>query len=182
MTMRGIQRAIAGVFFALTLLGPLAVAAQSTNKTSVTIHLSVYVPPALKLSLDFASSGVTQIAGYLGSSPGTARAGFELKPNAVYTLGMAHIISNLNSSYSIVVQSMNGGVLKHQSADSEIPYSLLVGSVPAVRYGDAFRVVSSLRTPRDGLALPVSIALGNIPPSASVGVYTDNLLFNIMAN
>lgn len=180
--MRGIRGAIAKAFFALALLAVLPVSAQSPNKTSVTIHLSVYVPPTLKLSLDFASGGVAQITGHLGTTPGTPKSGFELKPNAVFTLGTAHIVSNLSSSYSIVVQSMNGGTLKHDNSESEIAYSLLVGGVPAARYGDVFRVVSSMRTPREGLALPVSIALGNIPSSASAGVYTDNLLFNIMAN
>ncbi len=180
--MRGIRDAILKTFFVLALLAVVPVTAQRSNNTSVTIHLSVYVPPIIELSLDFASGGVTQITGHLGNNPSTAKSGFELKPNTVFTLGTANVVSNLRSSYSIVVQSMNNGTLKNQESNSEIAYSLLIGGVPAARYGDAFRVASSVRTSREGLALPVSIALGDIPSSASTGLYTDNLLFNIMAN
>ncbi len=180
--MRGIRGSIAKACLVLALFAVSSVAAQTSNRTSVAIHLSVYVPPTLQLSVDFASGGVTQITGHLGTTPGDSDSGFEIRPNAVFTLGAARIVSNLSSSYSIVIQSMNSGTLKNQDSDSEIAYSLLIGGVPAARYGDAFRVVSSVRTPREGTELPVSIALGNIPSSAAAGLYTDNLLFNIMAN
>ncbi|GAB6276063.1 MAG: hypothetical protein SAMD01599839_06030 [Rectinema sp.] len=182
--MRGILRVIAKTLLVLAFIAGAAssVFAQTSNKTSVTLHLSVYVPPVLQLSVDFASGGVTQLTGHIGNTPGTYNNGFELRPNSIFTLGAARIVSNLNSSYSIVIQSMNNGKLKNQTSGSEIAYDLLIGGIPAARYGDAFRVVSSIKTSRDGTELPVSIALGNIPSSASAGLYTDNLLFNVMAN
>ncbi len=182
--MRGILRSIAKTLLVLVLVtGALSsVFAQTSNKTSATIQLAVYVPPILTLSVNFASGGVTQITGHIGNTPGTYNNGFELRPNSIFTLGAARIVSNLTSSYSIVIQSMNSGTLKNQDSGSEIAYDLLIGGIPAARYGDAFRVVSSIKTPRDGIELPVSIALGNIPPNASSGLYADNLLFNIMAN
>ncbi len=183
--MRGMLRVIAKTLLVLAFIAgaTFSVFAQTSNNTSVTLHLSVYVPPVLQLSVDFASGGVTQITGYLGNTTSPAHTdGFELKPNTIFTLGAARIVSNLNSSYSIIVQSMNNGTLKNQASGSAIAYALLIGGEPAARYGDAFRIVSSIKTPRDGTELPVSIALGDIPSSASYGLYTDNLLFNIMAN
>lgn len=182
--MKGELRAIGKALLLLVMMTIVTLSglAQTPNTTTATIHLTVYVPPVLKLSVDFASNGVTQITGHLGNTSNAYNNGFELKSNSTFTLGAARIVSNLSSSYSIVIQSMNNGKLKNQDSGSEIDYNLLVGGVPAARYGDAFRVVSSIRTSRDGTELPVSIALGSIPSSASSGLYTDNLLFNIMAN
>jgi hypothetical protein len=161
--------------------------AQTSNRTSTSIQLTVYVPSVLQLSLDFGNAGVAQINGYLGNSLGSmqgsfAQGGFALASNSTFSLGNAKIVSNLGSSYSISVQSMNSGRLKNFASGSEISYSLLIGGVPTMQYGDAFRMTSSLRTPREGIELPVSIALGTIPTNAAFGAYTDNLLFNVSAN
>ncbi len=182
--MKGISRIAIRSFLAIILILslPFAASAQTPSKTSATIQLAVYVPPVLRLSLDFAPNGAANIVGYLGTNPVGFKNGFELKPYSIFNLGTARLVSNLSSSYSIVVQSMNRGKLKNQSSGSEIAYDLLIGGMPAARYGDSFRMVTAMKTARDGTDLPVSIALGNIPASASYGVYSDSLLFNVMAN
>jgi len=161
--------------------------AQTSNRTSTSIRLTVHVPSVLQLSLDFGNGGVAQINGYLGDSlealqGSFTQGGFALASNSTFSLGCAKIISNLASSYSIIVQSMNGCRLKNLTSGSEISYSLLIGGVPTKQYGDAFRMTTSIRTPREGTELPVSIALGAIPTNAAFGAYTDNLLFNVSAN
>lgn len=180
--MRGILRAVVKTLTVLAFVtgAVFAVSAQTSNKTSVSVHLVAYVPPVLKLSLNFSTDGFARVNGYLGDS--SPKDGFELKSNSTFTLGAARIVSNLGSSYSIVVQSMNNGKLKNQESGNEIHYDLLIGGVPTARYGDAFRMVSAIRTSGAGMDLPVSIALGNIPSGASFGLYSDNLLFNVMAN
>jgi len=182
--MKGISRTTIRSLLAIMLILslPFAVFAQTPNRTSATIQLMVYVPPVLQLSLDFAQNGVANVVGYLGSNSSGFKNSFELKPYAVFNLGAARLVSNLTSSYSIVVQSMNGGKLKNQSSGSEISYDLLIGGMTAVRSGDSFRLVTAMKTARNGTDLPVSIALGSIPASASYGLYSDSLLFNVMAN
>lgn len=182
--MKGFSRIVKCTILAIAMILslPFAAFAQTPNRTSATIQLTVYVPPVLRLSLDFAQNGAANIVGYLGSNPAGFRNGFELKPYSIFNLGAARLVSNLASSYSIVVQSMNGGKLKNEDSGSEIAYDLLIGGMPVARYGNSFRLVTAMKTARDGTDLPVSIALGNIPASAPNGVYSDSLLFNVMAN
>ncbi len=156
--------------------------AQSAGKTSTTIQLTVVVTPVLQFSLNFGNSGAAQINGYLGETTSSATAGFAIAPNATIPLGAARLVSNLASGYSIIVQSTNGGALKNQTSNSEITYDLLIGGVPIARHGNCFTLASTARTMKDGIELPVSIALGSIPPGASSGIYSDNLLFNVSAN
>ncbi len=156
--------------------------AQTTGKTSVSVQIMVYVPAILNLTLDFSSSGIAQLVAHLGDSLDERGNGFELKSNSVVSLGAAHVISNLSSGYSIIVQSMNGCALKNQDSGGTVNYDLLLGGIPAVRQGDSFKLNCSGTTPFEGKVLPVSIALGNVPSNAAPGLYADNLLFNIMAN
>ena len=156
--------------------------AQTSGKTSVSIQIMVYVPSILNLTLDFSSSGIAQLVAYLGDSRDVRGKGFELKSNSVVPLGAAHVISNLSSGYSIVVQSMNGCALKNQDSEGTVNYDLILGGIPAMRQGDSFKLNCCGTTPFEGRVLPVSIALGNVPSNAAPGLYADNLLFNIMAN
>ncbi|HOE98814.1 MAG TPA: hypothetical protein PKW91_03600 [Rectinema sp.] len=174
-----VMLAIAAV---ILLAGIPSVNAQSTGKTSVSIQIMVYVPAILNLTLDFSTSGATELVGYLGDTSDANGKGFELKSNSVVSLGAAHVISNLSSGYSIVVQSMNGCALKNQDSQGTVKYDLLLGGIPALRQGDSFKLNCCGTTPMEGQMLPVSIALGNVPSNATPGLYADNLLFNIMAN
>lgn len=167
---------------AIALCAAFSVHAQSMGRTSISIQLTVVVPPVLQFSLNFGTGGAAQITGYLGDSAPSSGMGFAIAPNATFALGDAHLVSNLSSGYSIIVQSANGGALRSQSSDCEISYNLLIGGVPAARCGGGFTVASSMRTTTYGTELPVSIALGAIPSSASTGIYSDNLLFNVSAN
>ena len=60
-----VMLAIAAV---ILLAGIPSVNAQSTSKTSVSIQMMVYVPAILNLTLDFSTSGATELVGYLGDT------------------------------------------------------------------------------------------------------------------
>jgi len=52
----------------IMLAGIPSVNAQSTGKTSVSIQIVVYVPAILNLTLDFSTSGTTELVAYLGDT------------------------------------------------------------------------------------------------------------------
>ncbi|MCX8014336.1 MAG: hypothetical protein N3A02_08625 [Rectinema sp.] len=159
-----------------------AVFGQAQSKTSATIQITVIVPKVLQFSADFARNGIADITGYLGSPASASRNAFEIRPNTVFNLGYARLVSNLSSNFSIYIQSANGGKLRNPQSGSELPYSLLIGGMQTVRSADGFRFTTCMKTSRDGAELPVSIALADIPATASAGLYSDSLLFNVMAN
>lgn len=157
-------------------------AGQTAAKTTATIHISVTVPTILKFDTNFARDGIATITGYLGSPAPNSRNAFEIRPNAVFNLGSARLISNLGSNFSILVQSANGGKLRNLQSGSELPYYLYIGGMLAFRSSDGFKFTTNMRTSRDGTELPVSIAFADIPSTATAGIYSDSLLFNVMAN
>lgn len=172
-----LRKFLAAAFLAL-MVGMQAVEAQTTR--SVTIQIIGIVQPYLKLSLDFAPDGIATVLGYLGDAP--AGGAFTIRSNTMFLLGTARLVSNLMSSYTVVVRSVNGGKLRHRDGHGEVPYTLIIGNQPAVRQGDTFCYVTSGRTSFDGTEVPVSIALGEVSESAGRGLYSDSLQFSIVAN
>ncbi len=63
----------------ILLAGIPSVNAQSTGKKSISIQIVAYVPAILNLTLDFSTSGATELVGYLGDTSDANGKGFELK-------------------------------------------------------------------------------------------------------
>ncbi len=158
----------------------LLVAAQTSNRTSVCDHLSVYVPPTLQLSVDFASGGVTR-SPTPRRHPGDSDSGFESGLMQSSPWSSAHRLQpqlKLLHCHPVDEQRYTEESGLRQRNSLQPPYRRRPG-------GALRRCVQGCLFSQDtpgGHELPVSIALGNIPSSAAAGLYTDNLLFNIMAN
>jgi hypothetical protein len=163
------------------------------NSKSVSIQIVAVVPPLLQLSLDFAQNSSTQLAGYIGGIEESRQAahlsssmasGFEIKEGVRVELGDARLFSNITGSYSIDVYSVNGGTLRDPRgiAQDAIPYSLSLGENEAIAKNGTFNFRQTGKSTRDGSTMKVSLAITDVPPQATRGLYVDNLMFSVSAN
>lgn len=201
MTIRNAKRRVSSLL-AITLLmavicpsGAQALGGSASNtsaqrsSSSVSIQIVAYVPPVVKLDLDFSDNGSVRLAGYSpgsGTFPGggtqAGQTSFALEQGATVSLGTASLFSNILGSYSIVVQSANGGYLRDSMAaeSSLIPYQLNVGSQASMASHGSFTFTAGGKSGKHSPYLPVSITIGEVPESTH-GKYSDQLVFSIVA-
>jgi hypothetical protein len=110
--------------------------------------------------------------------------GFEIKEGVRVELGDARLFSNITGSYSIDVYSVNGGTLRDPRgiAQDAIPYSLSLGENEAIAKNGTFNFRQTGKSTRDGSTMKVSLAITDVPPQATRGLYVDNLMFSVSAN
>ncbi len=174
---------------------PQAGSGLNSNSKSISIQIVAYVPPVLKLSLDFSENLNPRLVGYIPheTSPGSATiarsaasiaTGFEIHEGAMIDLGNARLFSNLISSYRINVYSANGGSLRNSAeANPEpIPYRLRFGDLLASAVGGRFSFAAEGKSSFNSPSHRVALEIGEIPPSAVKGFYTDQLMFSVSAN
>jgi len=157
--------------------------------SSISIQIVAYVPPLVKLDLDFSDNGSVRLAGYSpgldsfqGGGTQSGQASFELTQGATVALGTASLFSNIMGSYSIVVQSANGGYLKDSLAteSSLVPYQLNLGNQASLARQGNFTFTAGGKSSKHSPHLPVSITIGEVPESLH-GKYSDQLVFSIVA-
>ncbi|WP_455382921.1 spore coat protein U domain-containing protein [Salinispira pacifica] len=90
-----------------------------------------------------------------------------------------------NASYSVSLQSLNGGVMKNSIAGdtSTVPYSLSFAGAPvALPAGSASTVVSSAApTSAGGTRYPIQVTIGDFG-MATAGAYQDSITITVTAN
>lgn len=197
---------MSGGYWRRTLLSLLALAiavaasaqgrsAQNSNSKSISIQIVAYVPPVLKLSLDFSENLNPRLTGYLPheatpdsgtttATATTAATGFEIRNGATIDLGHARLFSNLVSSYCVNVYSTNGGSLRNSAETNPepIPYKLRFGDFLASAVGGRFSFAAEGKSSMNSPSHRVALEIGEIPPSTAKGFYTDQLMFSVSAN
>ena len=174
---------------------PESVQAQSKKMSqSITIQIVAYVPPMLRLDLDFSRDGSLHLNGRVrgeeastnGSprsfSQSTAgRSDFDIMSSATIPIGNASLFSNLPGSYSIVVFSANGGYLRNISEEGDIliPYKLMLGDRLSAAQQGSFHFALSGKSGTNSPDFPVALSFGEL--RAVEGDYSDNLSFSIIA-
>jgi hypothetical protein len=183
------------IFLASLVLAAAAGArAQSQNASkSVTIKIVAYVPPVLNLSLDFSRDSTAQLFGYVpddnaresGTEPSrNHKDEFEIRRGATIDLGNAQLFSNLISTYSVNVYSANGGSLRNpaEASRESIPYQLRFGDSLASAVGGIFKFTAGGKSSFSSASHRVALEIGDVPPSAINGYFTDQLMFAVSAN
>lgn len=181
----------------MVMLGVAVGSAQSqrnTNSQTVSIQIVAYVPPTLNLKLDFSQDGSLRLNGrvegesavesrgsqsFTQNNPGSSD--FNISSDATIVIGNASLFSNLPGSYSIIVFSANGGVLKNSSiADATpIPYRLMFGDTISSAQQGSFRFALGGKAGKSSPDFPVALNFGDL--QAEKGDYSDNLSFSIIA-
>jgi len=177
-TTRSAFFAIAFLFF---IFGSGMLAAQ--NSRSVSINLVGVVPPRLEMSLSFGQGNVVALEGR-GPDVVGASGAFTVSAGTEVELGYANVFSNLIGSFSIVVMSENGGVLREEtgSGGATVPYNLSFDGQHAKAVGGTFSFVKSGKTEKAGTPIRVALGFGSVPESAKDAILTDRLMFSLSAH
>lgn len=167
---------------------------DKNNNQSVSIQIVAYVPPTLRLNLDFSRDGNLQINGRIRgkedspdpsarnlSGGGSGRSDFDISAGATIIIGNASLFSNIPGSYSVIVHSSNGGYLRHSSsaAAATIPYQLMFGDRLSAAQQGSFRFALGGKAGKNGPDFPVALSFGAL--DAEEGDYSDSLSFSIIA-
>lgn len=185
-----------GLFVSLllgTAVGP-ARAQTKSNSNSITIQIVAYVPPMLRLNLDFSNNGTLQLNGRVSEEKNLETRGaqsfsynnagsseFAIQSGATILLGYASLFSNLPGSYSIVVASANGGFLRNREGTSgfQIPYQLMLGDRLSSAQQGNFHFALSGKAGKSSPDFSVALSFGEL--NATEGDYSDSLSFSIIA-
>ena len=172
-----------------------SVQAQAKNNSqSITIQIVAYVPPTLRLDLDFSRDGSLQLSGKVRGEESPDSRGsqaflqdaaghsvFDISSGATIPIGNASLFSNLPGFYSIVVFSANGGFLRSRTSESDvlIPYQLMLGDrLSSARQG-SFSFALGGKAGKNSPDFPVALSIGEF--QAAQGDYSDSLSFSIFA-
>ncbi len=177
----------------LAAVGSVQAQGKSTSK-SISIQIVAYVPPTLRLNLDFSRDGSLAINGRIRgekdsgslstqslSVSGSGRSDFDISPGATIIIGNASLFSNLPGTYSVIVYSSNGGYLRNSSsaAASRIPYQLMLGDRLSSAQQGSFRFALGGKAGKGSPDFKVALSFGTL--DAEEGDYSDNLSFSIIA-
>jgi hypothetical protein len=177
----------------LAAVGSVRAQGTSTSK-SISIQIVAYVPPTLRLDLDFSRNGSLAIngrirgekdSGSLGAQSlsvnGSGQSNFDISPGATIIIGNASLFSNLPGTYSVIVRSSNGGYLRHSNsaAASPIPYQLMLGDRFSSAQQGSFRFAFGGKAGKRSPDFKVALSFGTL--DAEEGGYSDNLSFSIVA-